>query len=175
MMTNVHRAFAAATGDDEFAGAMDRFAQQFASYRERLPNIPYAYTRTLLHRTPRFEIVVMQWAAGSTSPIHDHGTSSCWVLLMEGSLAVENFECDDPNGVSGIVSLRETGNLVLNPGDVDLRSGKRELHRVANPTDKNAYTLQLYAAPIETYTVIDAHSHQTRVVTAMCDLELGGI
>jgi cysteine dioxygenase len=161
-------------GDDEFLAAMDRFAQTFAGYRDDLPLIPYAYTRTRLLLTPRYEVVAMRWSPGSISPIHDHGNSNCWVLMMEGALEVENYERDD-DGSSDIVALRPTGMLALGLGDVDHRGGPSELHRVRNATEKMAYTLQLYAEPIQSYTVVDAHSNQCRLVTATCDLELSGI
>jgi predicted metal-dependent enzyme (double-stranded beta helix superfamily) len=172
-MANVGRALAATLKDEEFAAAMERFAGAFDSYRERLPHIPYAYTRTRLFRAPHYEIVVMQWSAGSTSPIHDHGESRCWVLMLEGALEIDNFERDDPDDASEIVALRETGSLVIKAGEIDHRLTPRELHRVHNRTKDSAYSLQLYAAPIETYTVVDAHSRQSRTVTALCDLELG--
>ncbi len=159
--------------NDEFSGAMDRCARSFETYRERLPTIPYAYTRTRLMRTPQFEIVAMRWSPGSISPIHDHGTSHCWVLMLEGALDVENFERDD-DGNGSIVLLRNTGRLELAQGDVDYRGGPNELHRVRNTTERMAYSLQLYSVPIETYTVVDARSAQGRIVTATCDLELLG-
>jgi predicted metal-dependent enzyme (double-stranded beta helix superfamily) len=162
---------AQAMGDDEFLDAMQRYAQRFASYRERLPMIPYAYTRTQLLRAPRYEVVVMRWSPGSISPIHDHGKSDCWVLMMEGALEVENFDRDE-DGSSAVVDLRPAGKMSLGLGDVDHRGGPCELHRVRNATAATAYTLQLYSEPIHTYTVVDARSRQSRIVTASCDLEL---
>ena len=162
---------AQAMGDDEFVGAMERFAQQFETYRDRLPMIPYAYTRTLLVRAPHYEVVVMRWSPGSISPIHDHGNSHCWVLMLEGSLDVENFERSD-DGSNPIATLRPTGRIALCRGDVDHRCGPQELHRVRNATDEMAYSLQLYSQPIDTYTVVDARAGHSRIVTATCDLEL---
>lgn len=162
---------AQAMGDDEFLDAMQRYARRFASYRDRLPLIPYAYTRTQLLRLPRYEIVVMRWSPGSISPIHDHGSSDCWVLMMEGALEVENFNRDD-DGSSAVVELRPAEKISLGLGDVDHRGGPKELHRVRNATEAMAYTLQLYSEPIHSYTVVDVHSRQSRIVTATCDLEL---
>jgi len=162
---------AQAMDDAEFLDAMRRYAQCFADYRDRLPLIPYAYTRTQLLRMPRYEIVVMRWSPGSISPIHDHGTSDCWVLMMEGALEVENFNRDD-DGSGTVVELRPAEKISLALGDVDHRGGPRELHRVRNATEDMAYTLQLYSEPIHSYTVVDAHSRQSRIVTATCDLEL---
>lgn len=171
-MTGLDR-LAQALRNDEFLTAMGRYADLFATYRDRLPLIPYAYTRTRLFRAPHFEVVVMRWSPGSISPIHDHGNSHCWVLMMEGGLEVENFERDD-DGSGPVVALRDTGRISLGLGDVDHRGGPAELHRVHNATQEMAYSLQLYAEPIDTYTVVDAHSRQRRTVTATCDLELLG-
>jgi predicted metal-dependent enzyme (double-stranded beta helix superfamily) len=160
-----------ALGDPEYVSAMQRAALAFSQYRSRLPAIPYAYTRTRLIERPHFEIVVMQWAAGSVSPIHDHGASRCWVLMLEGTLDVENFERDVENGTTE-VSMRPNGTLKLKADDIDSRYGPTELHRVVNSSPENAYSLQLYATPISTYNVFDEQTNTSRVVTATCDLHI---
>ncbi|HTA40041.1 MAG TPA: cysteine dioxygenase family protein [Candidatus Acidoferrales bacterium] len=146
---------------------MQRAALAFAKYRSALPVIPYAYTRTRLIERPHFEVVAMQWAAGSVSPIHDHGASRCWVLMLEGTLEVENFERDLE--AAGDVSMRPNGTLSLKADDLDSRNGPHELHRVVNSSAQSAYSLQLYATPITTYNVFDEHTNTSRVVTATCD------
>jgi predicted metal-dependent enzyme (double-stranded beta helix superfamily) len=172
VMTDTGRVALAGVMDDaEFCRAMERFANAFGEYRTRLPAIPYAYSRTRLLLTPRYEIVAMHWSPGSTSPIHDHGRSHCWVLVLEGTLQVENYLRDGEPGTSPLV-LREAGRIILRPGDVDYRFGPDELHRVSNPQTGSAFSLQLYAAPMARYTVIDAHSRENRVVDAVCDLDI---
>ncbi len=156
--------------DAEFCSAMERFAKSFEDYRSQLPVIPYAYSRTRLLVTPRYEIIAMLWSPGSTSPIHDHGNSRCWVLMMEGSLEVENYERDEPG--ASPVPLRYTGRATSQPGDVDCRFGPLELHRVFNTASETAFSLQLYAGPITHYTVVDAHSLEGRLVDAICDLDI---
>ena len=168
---NSLRALADAMRDDEFVAAMERFVAEFPSYRPQLPLIPYSYTRTRLERCDRYEVVAMRWSPGSTSPIHDHGESRCWVLMLEGALEVENFEPEGEHA-NDAISLRETGKLSLRAGDLDYRFGPKELHRVRNAGDEPAYSLQLYAAPIDHYRVVDGHTLATRIVTAAYDLEL---
>jgi predicted metal-dependent enzyme (double-stranded beta helix superfamily) len=159
-----------ALGDPEYVSAMERAADAFLRYRAHLPAIPYAYTRTRVLEKPHFEIVAMQWAAGSVSPIHDHGESRCWVLMLEGSLYVENFDREDDG--SGEVSIRQSGTLHINAGELDFRGSPRELHRVVNSSSETAYSLQLYALPISTYNVFEEHTNVSRAVSATCDLLL---
>ncbi len=158
-------------GDAEFAAAMERATAAFERYRERLPIIPFAYSRSRLLLDARFEIVAMRWAPGAVSPIHDHGASRCWVLMLDGTLEVENFtRHDGPEARSPMLSA--DGRITLGRGDVDHRLAPTELHRVRNVCDVSAYSLQLYAAPIATYSVYDERTGQPRDATANCDVVL---
>jgi predicted metal-dependent enzyme (double-stranded beta helix superfamily) len=155
-----------ATASERFASVLHAGWRRFQEYRDQLPLIPYAYTRTRLLHAPDFEIIAMQWAPLSQSPIHDHGTSRCWVIVLEGELEVENFERD----ASGIVT--PTDRATQPAGTIDHRLGPSELHRVRNNASVSAYTLQLYAAPLSTYAIFDEHKQTDRIVTAICDNEL---
>jgi predicted metal-dependent enzyme (double-stranded beta helix superfamily) len=117
----------------------------------------------------------MSWAPKSFSPIHDHGSSRCWVLMLEGKLDVENFVCSETTpALVRPPEIRAAERILLEPGELDRRLGPTELHRVGNP-DPNGYafSLQLYAAPLTTYAIVDPVTHVRRIVTAACDLELG--
>ena len=42
-----------------------------------------SYQRNRIYRTPGYELLVLCWRSGQRSPIHDHGRSSCGVLILE--------------------------------------------------------------------------------------------
>jgi len=173
MPAELARVLADVMGDGEFSREMLRFANAFAAYRGRLPPVPRAYTRTRLAIAPEYEIVAMNWAPLSVSPIHDHGPSRCWVLMLEGTLDVQNYVCDAGELDAGVVRLREAERLDLRAGDVDHRLAPTELHLVRNPSaTDHAFSLQLYARPLGTYSVVDARSMRRRLVTAVCELDL---
>ena len=173
MAAGFARVLADVMGDGEFSCAMERFANTFAEYRARLPLVPRAYSRTRLAITPEYEIVAMNWAALSVSPIHDHGASRCWVLMLEGTLDVQNYTCDTAELDAEVVRLREAERLDLRAGDVDHRLAPTELHLVRNPSaSDSAFSLQLYARPLGTYSIVDARSSRRRLVSAVCELDL---
>lgn len=160
-------------GDGEFSREMTRFAKAFAAYRERLPVVPRAYSRTRLAIAPEYEIVAMNWAPLSVSPIHDHGTSRCWVLMLEGALDVQNYACDPDEINADVVRLRESERMGLRAGDVDHRLAPTELHLVRNPSaTDSAFSLQLYARPLGTYSVVDARSFRRRLIIPVLELDL---
>lgn len=144
--------------DATLVAAMRTGIAEFARYRDSVPLIPLSYTRTLLRKTSGFELVAMQWAAGSVSPIHDHGNSRCWVVIVEGTLDVESFERLD-DGTGPIAQLGPPSRAVVPAGGLDYRMNWRELHRVRNPGNTSSYSLQVYAAPQDEYVVIDDETY----------------
>ena len=172
MAADFARVLADVMGDGEFSRDMERFAGAFAEYRYRLPLVPRAYSRTRLAIAPEYEIVAMNWAPLSVSPIHDHGASRCWVLMLEGVLDVQNFVCDAADlGASSCTFAKPSASICAGRR----RSPPRptELHRVLTRAHaQRVYSLQLYARPLTTYSVVDLHSGQRRVVSATCDLDL---
>lgn len=137
-----------------FTDALLTGIANFERYRAAMPLIPGSYARTLLRKTGDFELVAMQWAAGAQSPIHDHGDSRCWVVVLEGVLDVDNYERLD-DGLSPHARIAPASQMRLAPQQLDHRFDWRELHRVRNATPQSVYSLQLYAGPQTEYTVID--------------------
>jgi len=173
MTPRLARVLADVMGDGEFARAMERYADAFPAYRSRLPLIPLAHSRSRLTKTPAFEVIAMNWAPQSSSPIHDHGLSRCWVLMLEGRLDVQNYVCASADVGAGVVRLRKTEHLELVAGDVDHRLLPTELHYVHNPSRSDcAYSLQVYARPLEAYGIVDERTQHRRNVAAICDLDL---
>ncbi|HUZ50203.1 MAG TPA: cysteine dioxygenase family protein [Candidatus Dormibacteraeota bacterium] len=154
MIADLRGALYEAMANYDFVEAMLHSIGRFGEYRDTMPFAAGAYTRTRLQRNAEFEIVAMLWAPGSRSPIHDHGDSRCWVVVLDGNLDVENFERLN-DGTDAVADLRSFAPSRLTSGAIDRRSGPKELHRVSNSFERAAYSLQLYAAPLGAYTVVD--------------------
>lgn len=161
MMSSLDALLARAMADDELIAAMQAGMQGLHRFRDAMPHIPYGYTRTLLRKSARFELVAMRWAPGSVSPIHDHGLSRCWVVMLEGTLDIDNYERLD-DGASFTANLRHTSQTRLAIGDLDHRLDWRELHRVRNAAVIDALSLQIYAAPQVDFTIVDEATMECR-------------
>lgn len=148
--------------------AMREGIARYADYRDAIPLIPMAYSRMLLRKTTEFELVAMQWAPGCVSPIHDHGSSRCWVALLDGTLDVENYDRLDDRSTR-YARLRLVSTNAVSKGALDHRMNWRELHRVRNTRADSAISLQLYATPLATYTVVDAASGACSSLTSHYD------
>lgn len=127
-----------------------------------------SYTRTLVHRTDRFEIVVIHWTPGCESAIHDHGGSHCWFAVASGTMGIENFTRFDDGRTPGYARIGFGGRLSLGPGDVDFREDDVHLHRCVT-AEEPAITLHLYANPIERYNTFDVQRERCADVTSTYD------
>lgn len=119
--------------------------------RSRLLGRPGGYTRTCAYRDAAFEVVLLNWAPGAASPIHDHGDQHCWMFVLEGRLEVEDFVRLDAADVAGYAHVEARGLRALDTGEMDLRSGRFDLHRVAAPSGGPAVSLHIYSRPLSSY------------------------
>jgi cysteine dioxygenase len=113
-----------------------------------------SYTRTCAYRDDAFELVLLNWDRMAASPIHDHGDQHCWMLVLKGSLWVEDYVRLDAADVPGYAHVEPRGVRAISAGEIDLRSGRFDLHRVAS-TGVPAVSLHLYSAPLRKYLVYD--------------------
>lgn len=121
----------------------------------RLTSRVGAYTRTRAYRDATFEVLLLNWSAGSASPIHDHGDQHCWMLVLEGALDVEDYTRLDDGTVPGHARVEACGFGTLGPGDMDLRSGRFDLHRVVANGLSPAVSLHVYSRPLARFLVYD--------------------
>jgi predicted metal-dependent enzyme (double-stranded beta helix superfamily) len=105
---------------------------------------PERYSQYLLYADPaaRFSVVSFVWAAGQSTPVHDHRV---WGLVgvLDGAEIAERFALE--GGV-----LTSLGSERLEPGAIDLVSPSiGDLHRVSNAyDDRTSISIHVYGANI---------------------------
>jgi predicted metal-dependent enzyme (double-stranded beta helix superfamily) len=113
------------------------------------------YTRTQAYRDDRFEVLLLNWASGAASKIHDHGDQHCWMVVLEGLIEVEDYIRLDTGETPGYAHVERCGTQILEPGGLDLRSGRFDLHRVSAAKNAAAVSLHVYAGPLQKFLVYD--------------------
>lgn len=101
------------------------------------------YARNLVHKTNRFEIMVMCWHAGQRSSIHDHAGSLGGLKILQGELTESLFE-KAPNG------------MIKSLSSVDYESGENRvedtalIHQISNLQAENgkAISVHIYVPPL---------------------------
>jgi predicted metal-dependent enzyme (double-stranded beta helix superfamily) len=97
--------------------------------------------------------LLIAWAAGATTPLHDH--SGLWgvELVLDGALQVDEFAPIDMPPHGALICRR---NLLLGLGDAATFGGANYLHRCRNLSDRRpALSLHVYGGNLHRYRVFE--------------------
>ena len=137
------------------------------------------YTRNLIYKDERFELMTLCWEKGQVSRIHNHADQMCWMTVPSGRLRGQNFRCVEIDESRGFCKLEETENFELS----DCLAAKVELeepiHQILNlpEFDQRAVSLHVYSKPFdkclsyccETDTFREVPLYYTSINGRLCD------
>ena len=110
---------------------------------------PDGYARRLLHRDPagRYTAIVMTWGPGQGTPVHDHGGLWCVEGVVEGRIAVTQYDVEPDDDHRFRVQARET--LLAGTGDAGRLIPPTDHHVIANARpDAASLTLHVYGGDL---------------------------
>lgn len=109
------------------------------------------YTRNLIYKDERFELMAICWNKGQVSKIHNHAEQMCWMTVPVGKLRGQNFSIVEMDEENGFCKLKETDNFDLS----DCLAAKVELeqpiHQILNlpEHDEPAVSIHIYSKPFD--------------------------
>jgi cysteine dioxygenase len=122
---------------EALARSVDPRTLDLTGYR-RFQDECYARNTVLLN--DQCELVVICWRPGQMSAIHDHGSSYCLYLVIEGTMVEERYRLLDGKPVP--VDERSFGK-----GDITIASGE-SVHRINNRGERELVTVHIYSPPL---------------------------
>lgn len=109
------------------------------------------YTRNLIYKDERFELMTLCWDKGQVSRIHNHADQKCWMTVVGGTLRGQNFSVEAIDETKGFCKLKETDMFDLS----DCLAAKVELeepiHQILNlpEFDERAISVHIYSKPFD--------------------------
>jgi cysteine dioxygenase len=109
------------------------------------------YTRNLIYKDDRFEMLAICWEAGQQSTIHNHAEQKCWMTVPVGRLKGQNFGVVESDESRNFCKLVETDSFEL----ADCLSAKVELeepiHQILNLPEygERAVSIHIYSKPFD--------------------------
>ena len=109
------------------------------------------YTRNLIYKDERFEMMAICWDKGQSSRVHNHADQKCWMTVPVGKLRGQNFAIESIDESRGQCRLRETDVFDLS----DCLAAKVELeepvHQILNlpEFDERAVSIHIYSRPFD--------------------------
>lgn len=112
---------------------------------------PKFYTRNLIYKDDRFEMMAICWEKGQASRVHNHWDQRCWMTVPIGRLKGQNFAVEEIDESRGHCKLRETNSFELAEclaATVDL---EEPIHQVLNLAeyDERAVSIHIYSKPYD--------------------------
>lgn len=137
------------------------------------------YTRNLIYKDERFELMTVCWEKGQVSRIHNHADQMCWMTVPIGKLRGQNFAVLEMDEERGFCKLKETDRFDLS----DCLAAKVELeepiHQILNlpEFDERAVSIHIYSKPFnkclsycrETDTFKEVPLYYTSIGGKLCD------
>jgi len=112
---------------------------------------PNFYTRNLIYKDARFEVMAICWEKGQISTVHNHSEQKCWMTVPIGRLRGQNFAVAEIDAAKGFCRVIETDSYELS----DSASAKVELeepiHQIFNLAeyDERAVSIHVYSRPYD--------------------------
>jgi cysteine dioxygenase len=109
------------------------------------------YTRNLIYKDERFEMMTLCWESGQSSRIHNHADQMCWMTVPSGKLRGQNFRVLEIDEEKSFCKLEETDQFDLS----DCLAAKVELeepiHQILNLPEFNtrSVSLHIYSKPFD--------------------------
>ncbi|HEX8638213.1 MAG TPA: cysteine dioxygenase family protein [Pyrinomonadaceae bacterium] len=109
------------------------------------------YTRNLIYKDERFELMVLCWDKGQVSRVHNHADQMCWMTVPVGRLRGQNFRAAEIDEEKRLCWLEETDCFDLS----DCLAAKVELeepiHQILNLPEfgERAVSLHIYSKPFD--------------------------
>lgn len=112
---------------------------------------PDFYTRNLVYKDERFEMLAICWEKGQASTVHDHSDQKCWMMVPIGRLRGTNFSVEEIDESQMRCKLRETETFELKDclaAKVDL---EEPIHQVMNLAEfgERAVSIHIYSQPFD--------------------------
>lgn len=147
LVEELAREFAGTARGQRVAELLGDYARNHEDWREFALFRPESYTRNLVSRDQRFELLLLCWGARQVSPIHNHEGQDCWMAVLDGE--VEEVQYCTPEEVRP-GPLEPRGAKALGRGQVAFIRDDIALHLVRSAhQDRPAVSLHLYATPYD--------------------------
>jgi len=130
---------------EDIREVMEKYSSTRSDWKRYAHFDPHRYTRNLVDAgNGKYNLMILCWAPGLGSNIHDHQNSHCFVKVLDGTLRETRFEWPKEEGSA----MKEIGCVDSQVNDVAYMSDALGLHRMENPSHvENAVSLHLYIPP----------------------------
>ena len=108
-----------------------------------------SYARRLLHRDPsgQYTMVVMTWAPGQKTALHDHAGIWCVECVVDGNMEVAQYDLTGEDG--GHFRFEQKSLVIAGRGSAGCLIPPFEYHTLGNAAETPSVTLHVYGGEMD--------------------------
>lgn len=134
------------------------------------------YTRNLIYRDDKFEVMSICWSPGQRTVIHTHNGQLGWMTMPQGEVDIHNYKyvrCNAPENMNvvGIDCLGGATHIELDrirtdhcvsEGPVAIVDKSQTIHQIENadPARSGVISLHVYSLPIDSCIAFDLNKQR---------------
>ncbi|MCS6874255.1 MAG: cysteine dioxygenase family protein [Pyrinomonadaceae bacterium] len=109
------------------------------------------YTRNLIYKDERFELMALCWEVGQVSRIHNHADQKCWMTVPIGKLYGQNFRIAEIDESRNYCKLEKTESFELSNWLAAKVELEEPIHQILNLPEygSRAVSLHIYSKPFD--------------------------
>lgn len=116
------------------------------------------YARNVLARNADFEVLLICWEKGQSSPIHDFNAQEAWIHPVEGMLREECYKINIHDD-----RLEKVSNVLLGTDEFSYMK-QIGIHRYSNAYSARSVSLNIYRKPVTEWRVYDVFNSDCTMV-----------
>ena len=131
--------------DPDMIALMDRYRIRREELERYVVWDDEHYTRHLVYRDERFQVILLGWGVGQVTPVHDHAGQHCWMRIETGRLQMTDYSWREGEGAPRLLNEEVVGGK----GEELHLDRCACVHRIANPSGwgERAISLHVYSRP----------------------------
>ncbi len=115
------------------------------------------YARNVLARNDEFELLLICWEQGQSSPIHDFNSQEAWIHPVLGWIKEERFKINPDD-----VKLERVSSVLLGTDEYSYMNHV-DIHRYSNANKGRSVSLNVYSKPVTEWRVYDEETSNSVV------------
>jgi len=112
---------------------------------------PRHYTRNLVFKHERFEMLALCWEPGQRSSVHNHDGQQCWMVVPVGRLLNQSYRVLELDEQQRLCRLEPASACEISPERPLQVDSAEPIHRVENRPEfgERAVSLHIYSLPYD--------------------------
>lgn len=153
-------------GYEGYAGLLESIEFDEHDWRTFTRWMDNRYTRNCIASCDSYELLLMCWQKGHTSPIHNYDSQEGWIKVLQGELTIDYYDIDRKEKCG-----EKTGSQIIKEGEFVCLTDDFGFHKVTNSSSGNTISLHINIEAVKEWEVFQEFEEAIIKVKPLLDFK----